>query len=315
MSKSRRRTSGVNPYVGRSPKNDVSQRPLTKASLQNSRRWSLVVALSLALVSTWPEVARPNEVVQDAKYLIDNTQLDLVDIVTSPLHMAGDDSIVRSPKFYLVFAGIAGLWAASFAVDQSIRSHLRNMSPSDADLLQHISYASVGGAAASLYLYGYSTENRVAREDAVTGAESAGIASLANLGFKYGFGRLRPEQDGHDHDAFFRGGRSMFSGEVTPVFSLAAAISEYFDNSWYIAIPIYSLALVDGFGRMGHDAHWFSDVVGAGFLGAGTTELLFYLHRQHENQPGRWRLFPDAVSPTASDGPKEVTGLSGTWNW
>jgi membrane-associated phospholipid phosphatase len=275
---------------------------------------SVAVAFTLAFALTWPEVTRANDVVQDAKYLIDNTQLDLVDIVTSPSHILDEDSILRSPNFYLVFAGVAGLWAASFAVDQSIRSRLHNMSSADADLLQHVSYASVGAAAASLYVYGYSTENRVAREDAITGAESAGIASLANLGFKYGFGRLRPEQDGHDHDAFFRGGRSMFSGEVTPVFSLAAAVSEYFDNSWYIAIPIYSLALVDGFGRMGHDAHWFSDVVGAGFLGAGTTELLLYLHRQHANQPGRWRLFPDAVSPTA-DGPKQVSGLSATWVW
>ena len=83
-----------------------------------------------------------------------------------------------------------------------------------------------------------------------------------------GFGRLRPEQDGHDHDAFFRGGRSMFSGEVTPMLSLASAVSEYFENRWYVAISIYSLALVDGFGRMGHDAHWFSDVVGSGVLGA-----------------------------------------------
>jgi len=274
-----------------------------------------VIAFTLALASAWPKVGRASEVVQDAKYLIDNTQLDLVDIVTSPLHIAGEDSVLRSPKFYLVLAGVAGLWAGSFALDQSIRSHLHNMSSSDADLLQHVSYASVGAAAASLYLYGYSTENRGAREEAITGAESAGIASLVNLGFKYGFGRLRPEQDGHDHDAFFRGGRSMFSGEVTPMFSLAAAVSEYFENRWYVAIPIYSLALVDGFGRMGHDAHWFSDVVGSGVLGAGTTELLLYLHRQHENQPGRWRLFPDAVSPTAADGPKQVSGLSATWIW
>jgi len=107
----------------------------------------------------------------------------------------------------------------------------------------------------------------------------------------------------------------MFSGEVTPMLSLASAVSEYFENRWYVAIPIYSLALVDGFGRMGHDAHWFSDVVGSGVLGAGTTELLLYLHRQHENQPGRRRLFTDALSPTATDGPKQVSGLSGTWIW
>ena len=57
------------------------------------------------------------------------------------------------------------------------------------------------------------------------------------------------------------------------MFSLAAGISEAFDNRWYVAIPAYSLASLDGFGRMGHDAHWFSDVVGAAILGAGQAIL------------------------------------------
>lgn len=277
----------------------------------------LAVALAMAVASAaWAAPAGASEVARDAEYLIDNTQLDFVDIVTSPLHAADEDSVLRSPTFYLVFAGIAGVWAGSFALDQTIRSHLHNMSPSTADLLQRVSYGSVGAAAASLYLYGYSIDDSRARDDAITGAEGAGVASLVNLGFKYGFGRLRPRQDGHDHTAFFRGGESLFSGEVTPMFSLAAAVSEHFENRWYVAAPIYSLALVDGFGRIGHDAHWFSDVVGAAFLGAGTTELFLYLHRQHEQQPGRWRFFPDAVSPAATpDGQVKVSGLAATWIW
>jgi membrane-associated phospholipid phosphatase len=272
----------------------------------------LAALVTMAIVSAArPASAGTNEIARDAKYLIDNTQLDFVDIATSPLHATDADSVLRSPTFYLVFAGIAGVWAGSFALDQTIRSHLRNMSASDADLLQHVSYGSVGAAAASLYLYGYSVDDSGARDNAITGAEGAGMASLVNLGFKYGFGRLRPRDDGHDHDAFFRGGESLFSGEVTPLFGLAAGVSEYFENRWYVAAPVYSLALVDGFGRMGHDAHWFSDVVGAAFLGAGTTELLLYLHRQHEQQPGRWRLFPDSITPTATpDG-----GLAATWIW
>jgi membrane-associated phospholipid phosphatase len=277
----------------------------------------LAVVLSMAIASAaWPASARANEIARDAKYLIDSTQLDLVDVASSPLHATDPDSVLRSPTFYLVLVGVGGVWAGSFALDQTIRSHLRSMSASDADLLQHVSYASVGAAAASLYLYGYSAADTGALDDALTGAEGAGLASLVNLGFKYGFGRLRPRDDGHDHNAFFRGGESLFSGEVTPMFGLAASVSEYFENRWYVAAPIYSLALVDGFGRIGHDAHWFSDVVGAAFLGAGTTELLLYLHRQHEQQPGRWRLFPDIVTPTATpDGPVKVSGLAATWTW
>jgi len=52
-----------------------------------------------------------------------------------------------------MLAGVASLWAGSFALDQTFRSHFRNMSSSDADLLQHVSYASVGVAAASLYIF------------------------------------------------------------------------------------------------------------------------------------------------------------------
>ena len=70
------------------------------------------------------------------------------------------------------------------------------------------------------------------------------------------------------------------------MFSLAAGISDTFDNAWYVAVPAYSLALLDGFGRMGHDAHWFSDVVGTGLLGWGTTELFQYLHRQRPSGAG-----------------------------
>ncbi len=277
---------------------------------------SVLLAAAIAIwVAIGPPPLGASEIVRDAQYLIDNTQLDLVDVASAPLHAADENSVLRSPTFYLVLAGVAGLWAGSYALDQTMRSHLHNMSASDADLLQHVSYASVGAAAASLYLYGYSIDDSRARDDAITAAEGAGMASLVNLGFKYGFGRLRPKEDGHDHDAFFRGGQSLFSGEVTPMFGLAAGISEYFENRWYVALPVYSLALLDGFGRMGHDAHWFSDVVGAGFLGAGTTELFLYLHRQHEQQPDRWRLFPAAVSPTTSAGPVQVSGLAATWTW
>ncbi len=277
----------------------------------------LVGALAMGLVTmTPPMLAAASEVTRDAKYLIDNTQLDLVDVLTSPLHIADEDSVLRSPTFYLVLAGVGGLWAGSFALDKTMRANLHQMSSSDADLLQHVSYGSVGAAAASLYLYGLSTDDSGARDHAITGAMGAGVASLVNLGFKYGFGRLRPHQAPDDHTAFFRGGRSLFSGEVTPMFGLAAGLSEYFDNRLSVALPIYSLALLDGFGRMGHDSHWFSDVVGAAFLGAGTTKLFLYLHRRHEQEPGRWRFFPDTVSPTTgTDGPVKVSGLAATWRW
>ena len=233
----------------------------------------------------------------DLKYLVDNVQMDVQDIVTAPLSLASKSSVLRSPRFYLTLAGVGAVWGGAFALDQTMRSHLHNMSSSDADVLEHVSYGSIGASAALLYAYGFYSADSQTRQYTLTGGEGAGVASLLNVGIKATFGRLRPRQDDHSHTAFFRGGASFVSGDVTPMFGLATGICASFDNAWYVAVPAYSLASLDGFGRMGHDAHWFSDVVGAGLLGWGTTELFLYLHKEHETQTGRWRVFPLAPAP------------------
>jgi membrane-associated phospholipid phosphatase len=198
-----------------------------------------------------------------------------------------------------------------------MRSHLRSMSSSDADLLQNVSYGSVAAATALLYGYGLYKDDARAREYALTAGMGAGVATLLDIGIKEGFGRLRPSQSS-SHTVFFHGGQSFVSGDVTPLFGLAAGVSEYYQNEWYVAAPVYSLALLDGFGRMGHDAHWFSDVVGAALLGWGTTELLIYLHKQHEREPSRWRIFAIASPPPGAPTQTQVsfaTGLGVNYSW
>ena len=233
-----------------------------------------------------------DEVTSDFKYLADNIQMDAADVVTSPLYVASDDSILRQPTFYIAVAGGAALIGGSFALDQTIRARLRNMGHNTANNLQNVSYAGVGTLSALVYAYGLYSDDSKMRETMLTAGEGAGVATLLALALKSGIGRLRPYQDHHSHTKFFDHGQSFPSGEVTPVFALAAGVSEAFDNQWYVAIPAYSLALTDGFGRMGNDAHWFSDVAGAALLGVGTTELLLYLHRRHALESDRWRIFP-----------------------
>ena len=157
----------------------------------------------------------------------------------------------------------------------------------------------------------------MARHYALTAGEAAGIATLLNIGIKAAFGRLRPSQDGHDVDAFFYGGQSFASGDVTPMFALAAGVSEYFHNEWYVAAPVYSLALLDGFGRMGHDAHWFSDVVGAALLGTATSELFIWLHNRHDEEPSRWRIFSMSEAGPALAGSQALSsvGVGFAYNW
>lgn len=279
---------------------------------------ALLVLLSGSAHAQAPDAAHlGNMLCDDFKYLVDNVQMDVQDIVHAPLSLTGENSVLRSPRFYLALAGVGAVWGGAFALDQTMRSHLHTMSSSDADLLQNVSYGSISTSAALLYVYGFYSDDSRTREYTLTGGEGAGVASLVNVGIKAGFGRLRPKQDDHSHTAFFRGGASFVSGDVTPMFGLAASISESFDNAWYVGVPAYSLAALDGFGRMGHDAHWFSDVVGAGLLGWGTTELFLYLHKEHETQPGRWRIFP--MAPTPIDASRNLAmlpaGIGVAYGW
>lgn len=256
-----------------------------------------------------------DEVTSDFKYMVDNVQMDAIDVVTSPLYVASDHSLLRSPTFYLAIAGGAAAIGGAFALDQTIRARLREMKSSTASALEDTSDYSVGALSALVYAYGLYDDDPGVRQALLTGGEGAGVASLIVLGLKPAFGRLRPHQDHHSHTKFFDGGQSFVSGEVTPLFSLAAGISEAFDNRWYVAIPAYSCAALDGFGRMGHDAHWFSDVVGAAVLGAGTTELLLYLHKQHSTQLDRWRVFPVSSGTPGKGGSETPLGLGISYNW
>jgi membrane-associated phospholipid phosphatase len=251
---------------------------------------SLVTSPATSFAQTSSHASKGGEIVSDFKYITNNALLDAEDIATAPFYVASPDSPLRSPKFYLVLVGAGALWGGSYALDQTMRSHLKNMSSSDADLLQDLSYGGVSASTALLYGYGFLYGDARARHYAMNAGVGAGIASLLDLGIKAAFGRLRPSQTG-SHTAFFHGGQSFVSGDVTPMFALAAGVSEYFHNKWYVAGPAYSVALLDGFGRMGHDAHWFSDVVGAALLGVGTTELFIWLHNRHDEQPDRWRIF------------------------
>ncbi|MBV8773210.1 MAG: phosphatase PAP2 family protein [Deltaproteobacteria bacterium] len=289
--------------------------------MSHYRLW-IVVAVPLVALSlcgtAWAQASRPAnlaaEAISDFKYLTNNALLDAEDIATSPLYVASRNSALRAPKFYLILAGAGGLWGGSYALDQTMRSHLRSMSSSDADLLQNISYGGVSAGTALLYGYGLLYDDPRARHYALTAGEGAGIATLVDIGIKAAFGRLRPSQTS-SHTGFFHGGQSFVSGDVTPMFGLAAGVSAYYDNEWYVAAPVYSLALLDGFGRMGHDAHWFSDVIGAALLGVGTTELFLWLHKRHDEEPSRWRIFSMSADNVMANNNQPSIGIGFAYSW
>lgn len=238
----------------------------------------------------------------DGGYLFRSLYRDGVDLVKLPLRITE----VTLTDVLLTTVVLGTIPATIYGLDDPIRRNVKNIPNSTAGTLTTVGQGTTLGSLGLIYGWGLYAHNDEARHAVLTGAEGIGLSSLLTFGIKAAFGRKRPNA-GEGPRAFFKGGQSFVSGDTTPTFAAAATISEAFDYHWWAAVPAYSLAVMTGVGRMGKDAHWASDVLGSALVGAGTTELLFYLHRQRE-KPSSLIILPMVPGQGAP-------GISVGFNW
>jgi membrane-associated phospholipid phosphatase len=213
----------------------------------------------------------------DGSYLFRSLYSDGVDLLKLPLRVKE----VTLTDVLIATVVLGTIPATVYGLDDPLRRNAKNIPDSTAGNLTSIGQGTTLGSLGLVYGWGLYSHNEEARHAVLTGVEGIGLSSLLTVGIKAAFGRKRPNA-GEGPLEFFKGGQSFVSGDTTPTFAAAATISEAFDYHWWAAIPAYSLAVMTGVGRMGKDAHWASDILGSALVGAGTTELLFYLHRQRE---------------------------------
>jgi membrane-associated phospholipid phosphatase len=265
------------------------------------------VALALVVVTAMPCWAQATtggvgrNLLADLRWSANTLEADAEDVVRSPCHVGdlfAEDGLFHQRAFYYTLLGAGAALGGAFGLDKMMRANLHDMPQGVADGLQTSGGWFVAASGIVLYGYGLFQNDDRARQEALTGGEGAMLAGLITTGLKAATGRLRP-RDGEGAFQFFDGGTSFPSGHATPAFAGAAAVSAYFDDRWYALVPEYTAAFAVGFGRIGNDAHWFSDIIGAGLVGVGTTELLRYMHRQHAADPSRFRVFPVVGPGTA----------------
>lgn len=160
-------------------------------------------------------------------------------------------------------------------------------------------------------------DDPAARRDALTGVEAAGLAVAINELLERATGRLRPFQT-DSSTAFFAGGKSFNAQDAVIESALATGTSAYYGDKWYVAVPLYSLVLLEGFTLTGNNSQWFSDVTGGGLLGWTTAKALLWLHKRQALEPDRWRIFPVAsasstINPRATSLSSVGMGLSYSW--
>ena len=238
----------------------------------------------------------------DGGYLFRSLYRDGIDLVKLPLRITE----VTLTDVLITTVVLGTIPATIYGLDDPIRRNVKNIPDGTAGTLTTVGQGTTLGSLGLIYGWGLYSHNDEARHAVLTGVEGIGLSSLLTVGMKYAFGRKRPNASDGPR-AFFKGGQSFVSGDTTPTFAAAATISEAFDYHWWAAIPAYSLAVMTGVGRMGKDAHWASDILGSALVGAGTTELLFYLHRQRE-KPASLIILP--MLP--GQGP---TGLTVGFTW
>jgi membrane-associated phospholipid phosphatase len=258
------------------------------------------------------------EVFDDSRWLVDSVQLDLEDILTSPLYVAAPQSPFRSRKFYLELGAAGVIWGASFGLDKTIKTGMGDMAHSAHDDMESLSYTLLLTAVIGTGFYGYYVDDPAARRDGLTGTEAAGLAVAINEVVERATGRLRPFQT-NSSTAFFAGGKSFTSQDAVIESALATGTSAYYGDKWYVAIPLYSLVLLEGFTLTGNNSQWFSDVIGGGLLGWTTAKALLWLHERQALAPDRWRIFPIAAaapSPaTAQVSSLSSVGLGVSYSW
>ena len=257
-----------------------------------------------------------SEVFDDSRWLVNSMQLDVEDVLTAPLYVGSPQSPFRSRKFYLDLGIAAVIWGSAFGLDNTIQTSEGHLAHSAHDIMESLSYTMLITAVVGTGLYGYYIDDPAARRDALTGVEAAGLAVAINELVERATGRLRPFQS-RSSTAFFAGGKSFTAQDAVIESALATGTSAYYGDKWYVAVPLYSLVLLEGFTLTGNNSQWFSDVIGGGLLGWTTAKALLWLHKRQALEPDRWRIFPitEASSQTriANNFSSLGAGISYSW--
>ena len=138
-----------------------------------------------------------------------------------------------------------------------------------------------GGIAAMLATWGVGLASGSA-DTAATGRDGLEAVLIADglitTPLKYVAGRARPTAgEGPHHWRPFSGQLSFPSGEATEAFAIASVVDAHSD-SVPLKVGVWTLAAAVGWERMQLKAHWLSDVVAGGLIGAAVGRWLVRRH-------------------------------------
>ena len=245
-----------------------------------ARRPQFGLLAAAALLAAGPGLAQKTDsalVAELKRYLRDGGA-----IATSPARFDGRDwAETAAISGSLVFVG-----TRDDRIDAWVQSHRSKQTDDFARIVTPLgSWAAVGVSVVALG-GGLVSHNKRLLDTGRDAVEAEILAAgITTPVLKYAIGRVRPS-DGGDGDEFrpFSGNSSLPSGHATEAFAVASVLSAR-ANGWVVPVLSYTLASCVGYARVNDRAHWASDVIAGGVIGALIGRTIVRRHQREEEHP------------------------------
>src|SRR5258708_3272363 len=168
---------------------------------------------------------------------------------------------------------------AFLAADRHIENNISHSNFTAYQATSDLALAGLAGSLAGIYIYGFKTEHRHARETGAIALETLVNTFLIYTPMQLIFARQRPDE-GNGHGDFFKhhsintsfpGGHAMFT------WAMASVLADEYPKPWARVLS-YGAAFTVTFPRFIPRAHWASDMfIGTG-LGLAIAENTFHSH-------------------------------------
>lgn len=242
---------------------------------------ALILATTLTCTSARAEIPDPPEPdvpvpqTHEPDYGDPSLLSDIKAYYTAPLHWNGTD--------WAWFGGSLLAIGAAHHFDTQVRTHFvnkggANVGENSEDLQDAIPTVAVIGAT---WLYAEFSDSSAGQRETWQMVEAAGLSGVTAYVLKFAAGRESPYQTS-DPDEWGKssGGGSFPSLHATAAFAVGTVLAESGndDYRWLRRLLGYGLGVATSYERLKHNAHWLSDTVAGGALGAASAHFVMQRH-------------------------------------
>jgi membrane-associated phospholipid phosphatase len=193
---------------------------------------------------------------------------------SGPLHWTSTD--------WLYFGGAIAAVGVAHQFDSNVRRHFTGNAPSGLVANPHSLQDAIPAAALFVGTWGYAQliDDSDGRHEASAMLEAAVLSLGPAYALKYATGRKLPNQTSDPNRWSPGSGGSFPSEHTTAAFAIGTVLAESGNGEyrWIRRFLGYGAAGFTAYERLKHNAHWLSDTVAGGALGAASAS--FAMHRQ-----------------------------------